>query len=108
MDVRRNNLFRILLIIMLITLFLTACQTSKIKNKSSDKNDSDIHLDANIISIEADAETELLDATVYEGMAYLVSQDNLIKYDLANGERYIVAEATGNTAICADEDNIYT
>lgn len=101
MHYKKRNTYLILLII-LITIFLTACQSSE------DKDDEKVHFDPYIISTEADAEEELLDAAVYEGMAYLISQSKIITYDLTSGERTVLVEATGNTAIYVDKNYIYT
>ena len=100
MRVYRNKVY--LLLIILLSVILTSCQTSKVKQGNK------VHLEEKIISTKADAGTEFLDAAVSEGSAYLISNSNMIQYDMASGEKTVVKEATGNTVICTDKDFIYT
>lgn len=92
----------LLLCIILLPVILSSCQTSKVKQVEK------ILLEEKIIVTKEDAGTEILDVYVHEGTAFLISVSEIIRYDLVSGERTVVAQASGNVVVCADDNYIYT
>lgn len=101
MQFNRNKAF-ILLLLSWLAFCFAACQTS------TDKQEERPHFEPYIISTEAEAVPAWAKVYVDEDMAYLPAESSIIRYDLTSGDRTVLVEAAGNTAVCAKKGYIYT
>jgi len=101
MNLKKNKTF-ILLILSLITFSFAACQSS------ADKKEDRTHFEPYIIKTEAEVIPAWAKVYVDEDMAYLPGESSIVRYDLTSGERTVLVEAEGNTAVCANKGYIYS
>ncbi|NLC17593.1 MAG: carbohydrate ABC transporter substrate-binding protein [Clostridiales bacterium] len=98
---KRRKIYSIAILLLTAMLF-ASCRPSE------EKQEQKAHFEPYIISTDTDSGVEWLNVHVDEGMAYLLSKRNIVRYDLTTGERSVLVEAEGNTVICAREGYIYS